>query len=721
MKNTLFTFIILTSFFRITFAQNLDSLIQIANSSEEKSTIYNEIVTYYLQQSELKLAKNYIDSVFIYSKKEGLEKQKGKAYLNLGDYYYYSSLYDSSIVNYKLSLRIFIKLNDVENSANAYSNLGSVYFTKSDYNLAIKYFVKAADSQKNTNKPEETAVIYNNIATVYYYIDNYSEAIKYYNLSLEIKKKFKAYKSIAMSLNNIANVYEIIGENEKAINFYFEAIEYCDKTNDKVLKAITYNNIAGVYKNWEQYSKALELYNNALDIKTELKDLNGVANILNNIGLVYKLKLELEVSEKYLIKAKDIFKNIGNKRRLAITYSNIGNVKMLQQDFEESIKWFNMSAILNDSINSPQGLALDYLNLANVYLSINNTIEASKYSKKCLNLINKSKLHSIKLDFYKLQSKLYKTKGDFEKAYIYYLKYSNIKDSVFSKEKHEKLNDLSIKYETEKKNHRIEILNTRNKSQLNEIKARRLERNLWIGISILAVFLGSISVYFFLNKKKLSEKLSQKNELIEKTLGEKDVLLREIHHRVKNNLQIISSLLNMQSRFLNDDKSKEIVAESQNRIKSMSLIHQKLYQETNLTGIETESYFTELIDSLCLSYGISKDKTNISIENLLLDVDTAIPMGLILNEMISNAFKYGVKRESGRFTFLFKKTSDKELFVMVKDNGLGIPKDFDIKKSKSYGMKLIQSLSKKLKADVNFENNEGLEITMKVRKFKITS
>ena len=127
------------------------------------------------------------------------------------------------------------------------------------------------------------------------------------------------------------------------------------------------------------------------------------------------------------------------------------------------------------------------------------------------------------------------------------------------------------------------------------------------------------------------------------------------------------------------------------------------------------------IDSLCLSYGVPQEKTNIVIENMLLDVDTAIPLGLVLNEMISNAFKYGVKGEEGHFVFIFKKNSDEELLVKMKDNGPGIPKDFDIKKSKSYGMKLIQSLSKKLKAEVNFENNLGLEITMKISKFRISA
>lgn len=205
-------------------------------------------------------------------------------------------------------------------------------------------------------------------------------------------------------------------------------------------------------------------------------------------------------------------------------------------------------------------------------------------------------------------------------------------------------------------------------------------------------------------------------------LNEKDILLREIHHRVKNNLQIISSLLNMQSKYLSDEKTKAIVTDSQNRIKSMSLIHQKLYQEENLTGIDTNLYFTELIDSLSLSYGLDKKALSfvIEIEPLFLDVDTLIPLGLIVNEVITNAFKYGVDKNNGAFTFIFRKVNE-ELDLFVKDNGQGIHKDFEPKKSKSYGMKLIHSLGKKLKADIHFKNNQGLEISMIIHKFKIAS
>jgi len=713
VKQILLLFIVTTSLFG--FSQENDNLKDSLLSANKSALIYNQLSDIYKSSSEFKLTKLYADSALFLSKKNNDKLEIGNAFINIGDYYYYTSGYDSSISSYKKAALIFEKIKHNENIASAYSNIGSINFSLGKYDEAIESFHAAVKYQKKTNNPKEIAIIYNNIATVYYNIDAYQNAITFYQLSLKYKKESNDFVSVAKGFNNLASVYGEIGDYEKSVNLFYESIKYSDKSKNKLLKSTTLNNIAGIYKDWQQHGKALELYYQALEIKNELNDLNGKANILNNIGIVLKQQKEFLAAETKFVEAKIIFEKIGNKKRYAIVNSNIGTIKEHHKEYEEAIKLYLESVEINIEINSPQNLAYDYLNLSKVYCLINNIDKSEYYSVKCLDVIKESGLKSIKIDVNKLLSDIYEKKGDYKKALIYYRKYTLMKDSVFTAKNKKMLNELNTKYETDKKNKEIKLLNATTDIQIVEIKAKRQERNLWIGISIMIFILTLISIYFFMNKKKLSEKLS-------KTVDEKNVLLREIHHRVKNNLQIISSLLNMQSRYLTDDKSKEIVNESQNRIKSMSLIHQKLYQEDNLTGIETRTYFSELIDSLISSYGIDKGKIqlDIEIENVLLDVDTSIPLGLILNEILSNAFKHGIDKEKGAFTFKFSQKSNDELFLFVKDNGDGIPADFDIKKSKSYGMKLIQSLSKKLKATIEFKNNDGLEITMRIFKFKIT-
>ncbi len=608
-------------------------------------------------------------------------------YVNLKDLgllFYKMGMHDSTILYWE---QIIVELRNSGNKkrltkikiADAYSDIALIYYYKGDYYKSLSYSNSSLSIRQAVQDSLGTATTYNKFGICYQKMNQFSEAIKSYSKALEIFEKLKINKRIAQMYINIAVVHHDLKRHKTAEEYYLKALEIYKQEGLKNKTATLYLNLAMVYLDMKQNEKVVPYLLKSLNLKLENNDTIRIASVYTNLGNAYIKFEQLDTAEYYLKKAYALSKKYNFKSNLLDSYLGLSYLYNKKEEYNKSIKW--SKAAKNNSIKSKDlgGLKEAYYNLS--------------YS--------------------------YKKIGDYEKAYSALEDYNILKDSIYSIKKTKTIQNIEIKYQTKKKSQEIELLNTKTEQQKKEIKTKKQEKNLWLGISILAIILGGISVYSFINKKKLSDKLAQKNSLVEKTLEEKDVLLREIHHRVKNNLQIISSLLNMQSRFLDDKKSKEVVAESQNRIKSMSLIHQKLYQEENLTGIETQSYFTELIDSLCLSYGVDQDKINIEIQNLLLDVDTAIPLGLMLNEMISNAFKYGVNQENGRFLFFFKKNSDDELLIKMKDNGPGIPEDFDIKKSKSYGMKLIKSLSKKLKAELNFENNNGLEITMKIRKFRI--
>lgn len=551
-------------------------------------------------------------------------------------------------------------------------------------------------------------------------IGNFKLALKKFNKNLEYSKLENDSVMIASSFGNIGNTYLFMGENKKAIEYYNKALEIFENKNNIRGLANLYGVLGNTYLKMGKSKLAIKNYEKSKKYFEQLKLEFGIATSDMNIGICYKNLKEFRKSLSYYDKAERVFAKLAYKKSLAEIYGNIGKVYFLIKDYDKALKYYKKDFEISKSLNLKRHIIIGQNWISECYIAMGDNEKAILFSLATLDSINAYNYEDSKQKAYENLYNAYQNKNNYRLALKYFKLYKGKTDSMALSEKNENIEKLLTEFESKEKEKEIQILNVSSEKQKNEIKAKQQERNLWIGISFLAIIIGGISIYFFFSKKKLSEQLSKKNKIISQTLGEKDVLHREIHHRVKNNLQIISSLLNMQSRYLSDDKSKEIVNESKNRIKSMSLIHQKLYQEENLTGIETETYFKELIDSLMLSYGINDDKVNvkISIENLLLDVDTAIPLGLILNEIISNAFKYGVDKETGMFEFVFKQTSDKELLLKVKDNGKGIPEDFDILKSKSYGMKLIQSLSKKLKADLEYKNNEGLEISMKIHKFK---
>ncbi len=206
-------------------------------------------------------------------------------------------------------------------------------------------------------------------------------------------------------------------------------------------------------------------------------------------------------------------------------------------------------------------------------------------------------------------------------------------------------------------------------------------------------------------------------EKINKSLKEKDVLLKEIHHRVKNNLQIVSSLLSLQSRYIEDEGTVEMFKDSQSRIKSMALIHEKLYQTGDLTRIDLSEYVNELVSDLFRSYSVNTYlvKYNIESRSILLDINTAIPCGLIINELVTNSIKHAFPHDRAGEINIEVNCIDDNFLLMVKDNGVGFPENLELENIKTLGLQLVTSLTKQLEGNIklNRENGTGIRIEFK--------
>ena len=206
-------------------------------------------------------------------------------------------------------------------------------------------------------------------------------------------------------------------------------------------------------------------------------------------------------------------------------------------------------------------------------------------------------------------------------------------------------------------------------------------------------------------------------------------MLKEIHHRVKNNLQIINSMLNLQLPYIKDKQAIETFKESQNRIYTMALIHEKLYQSESLARIDLTEYIQSLTTHLFISYGVSERviKLNMQVEkNIKLDVDKVIPCALIINELVSNSLKYAFPdlrkrteevraQEIGEILVDFRRTDDHTLMLTVGDNGIGLPEGLEIQKCESLGLRLVNVLVKQLKGNVLFSRpdaGDGTECTI---------
>ncbi len=208
------------------------------------------------------------------------------------------------------------------------------------------------------------------------------------------------------------------------------------------------------------------------------------------------------------------------------------------------------------------------------------------------------------------------------------------------------------------------------------------------------------------------------NKALKQSLAEKEVLLKEVHHRVKNNLQVISSILNLQSSYTDDPRTIELLKESQNRIKSMSFIHESLYQTKNFAGVNFKEYVHNLCNNLLFSYYPKGKRVFIEqeIADVHLNLDTSIPCGLIINELISNSLKYAfVNQEEGTIHIVVKGGTKKEkdlVTITVNDNGPGLPKGLDFEDSPSLGLQLVTVLTKQLNGKITLDNSKGAKYTL---------
>ena len=220
---------------------------------------------------------------------------------------------------------------------------------------------------------------------------------------------------------------------------------------------------------------------------------------------------------------------------------------------------------------------------------------------------------------------------------------------------------------------------------------------------------GSVTHAVVVSRDITEQKQAQ--EQIEAALEEKIVLLKEVHHRVKNNLQVISSLLDLQSGYVKDEDARRMFHESRNRVKSMALIHERLYQAEDLAQVDFGEYAQGLVESLFRSYRVdTADITlTVNVEDVLLNVETAIPCGLIVNELVSNALKYGFPdgRSGEIWVELF--SDDGEFTLAVRDNGIGIRPELDLRRTKSLGLKLVTTLTRQLRGSLELDRDGGTE------------
>ena len=492
-------------------------------------------------------------------------------------------------------------------------------------------------------------------------------------------------------------------------------------------------NVGILYKHQENFKQALEYYQKAIIVFNKLNNENSDfsrAVVYCNIGQAY-LKMGdnekciefLNKSQVYADKVADPNINAENSHTLATTFYN-------KKEYKKSIFYYEKALLSYDSIHDTSGKSKTKIHLALTFFKDKQFKKALKYNSEGLELAKSIHQLEWQKDAYRDRTEMFAAQNNFKEALKNHVLFKKINDSMFNENQNKKITELQMQYSFDQVQQKSKNVQRQTIAKLNnETNRLRFIKNGILLFSIIVTIFFGIIFYSYQNSKKQrsiigkqKSELLDRNYIIQEALSEKEVLLKEIHHRVKNNLQIISSLLNIQAQNIQDINVRETIKEGQSRLQAMSLIHQNLYQSEELDAINIEHYFGELTNYLRELYNGKSSNVIISItaKDLFFDIDTAIPLGLIVNELVSNSFKYAFKENpNGIIKIAIDSQDDLNYQLTVSDNGKGMPSDFHLNESKSLGLKLVTILSRQLRGSLHFEIGQGTTFAIKFKDLKV--
>ena len=456
-------------------------------------------------------------------------------------------------------------------------------------------------------------------------------------------------------------------------------------------------------------------------------------NFCNNRGLFWAKFGNQDSAIFWFKKAKDEFYklfpdnklSIDNEFTVGLIEGNIGQSLMELKQFDKAIPLLKKDVASSKNIKNFHNAAISQLEISKCYLALNKLEVSKLYLDSAKSLLVDIDDYKTQLNLIKQYAIYYDKTGAYKMAIDYYGKYIVFKDSIESKNN---LRELLLAQVANQVSEREAVI-TESQKNIREKNAEVSKQKTFRNALIFCGLILIIVIVFMIvqlkranNQKQLLEiknkQIETRNEIIDKSLSEKDLLIKEVHHRVKNNLQIISSLLKLQSAKTTNLEIQNSLGEAQDRINSMALLHQLLYRNNQMTSLLFNEYLESLINQISGSFSLTKK--NITIQSHLieleLDLDTAIPLGLITNELMSNAYKHAFNGKDGIIKVELSKLVKNTYQLKVSDNGQGLAADFDLTSSDSLGLDIVAILSEQINAELKIYNDNGahFEIVFKV-------
>lgn len=524
---------------------------------------------------------------------------------------------------------------------------------------------------------------------------------------LETAKTMVKESDLAFLNTQLGYVFERRGQLDKAADYALESLQLGKEWQSQKDIAMAYSDLSNIFWKQSKFQEALEYGLHSLTIFEErgIEDLDFDFT-LYVVGNVYLELGEFENSIDYYQRSIEMGERYGFYNNLSDVYISLTELHGKMGQYPEAEETGELAVKYANVIHNDFLLMRSYLAVGNVYLAQNANKEAIATLKKSIKVATEDFGDEYYLSqAYHSLGRAFANIGQYPQAYNALEKYDTLRNKVFTAEADERIALLQTEFAVAQKENTIRLQKIR-------LSRQKLSQELSLIIVVLLLLLLGALLFSFL-------KIRKKRKLLEKQNKEKEYLLKEIHHRVKNNLEIVSSLLSLQSAHIKDANAYETMLESRNRVYSMSMIHQNLYQGEFLSCIEMKDYLRNLSSHIVDSFGLSESvKIDLDMVPMQLDVEIAIPMGLIINELITNAMKYSLNdKNEGLIRISLLQKDQETLSLTISDNGTWKIKGSA--KGTGFGTQLIQLLTEQLEANLEYDHSNGTTVRLELSSHRV--
>ncbi len=523
---------------------------------------------------------------------------------------------------------------------------------------------------------------------------------------LELAKEI-VHESDLSSLNTqLGYVYERRGQLDKAADYALKSLDLGEKLNNNKAKAMAYSDLSNIFWKQAKFESGLEYGLHSLKYFETL----GITDLdygftLYVIGNNYLALKDYEKARSYYEHSIIIGERYGFYNNLSDAYISLVDLYTYLGEFENAMVAGRKAIKYAELLENNFMIMRSWLSIGKMENKRGNCAEAIEGLKKSITVATNDFGDAYYLsDAYNELGRAYANSNDYKNAYSAFSVYDSLKNEVFTAEADHRISQLRTEFDVAQKESIIVL-------QQIKIRKQQTRQHLIIIITVLLLLL------LLLAYKAISNNI-KKNKLLQNKNAEKEFLLKEIHHRVKNNLEIVSSLLSLQAARIIDPNILEAIEQSQHRVHSMGMIHQKLYLGEKLSTVEMKDYFINLTDYIIDSYGkINQVTVDIVMDKLELDVDIAIPIGLIVNELITNSLKYAFPEERNGNIYLALRLKGDLLVLEVNDNGIGMQSENPVGGT-GFGTHLVDLLVKQLDGKMILVTTHGTSVSIEFQNIK---